>query len=74
MELSPDTNMFQTAMDSYLDIHMHTDEAYTVVTDVLNKWEFMVKLATSRAIEELFYTDLPSNVIPLQPKLISPYE
>jgi hypothetical protein len=72
METPPEINQLQNAMDRYLDQHAHSDEAYVKVTDVLNKWEFMVTLATQRALQQLFYEDLPPNVIPLQRRLVSP--
>lgn len=72
MELPPEINQLQFAMDTYLDRQGHSEEAYVKVTDVLNKWEFMVSLATQRALQQLFYEQLPENVIPLQRRLVSP--
>lgn len=65
MDKIPEFDQLQFATDRYLDQHAHSDEAYVKVTDVINKFDFMVTLAVQRALEELYYKDLPSNVIPL---------
>jgi hypothetical protein len=41
MEL-PEFGQLQYATDRYLDQHAHSDEAYVKVTNVINKFDFMV--------------------------------
>lgn len=65
-------DQLQNAMNNYLDGHDHTVDAYQTVADVMQKWEFMVALATRRALEQLFYQELPDNVIPLLRPLVAP--
>lgn len=72
METPGEFQGLQNAMDRYLDIHGHSDEAYVRVTDIMHKWEFMIGLATQRAMSQLFYENLPDNVIPLQRPVTSP--
>lgn len=50
-------------MDAYLDHHNHSPQAMERVIDVLNKFDFMVTLATNRALEEL---PLPYTPEPVQ--------
>lgn len=45
--------------DRYLDYYNHSPEAYEQVCDVLNKFEFLVELAMSRAIQILELPDTP---------------
>lgn len=40
-------------VDAYLDYHKHSAQSYERAAAVMQKWEHMVGLATSRALEEL---------------------
>lgn len=42
-----------TAADNYLDSHRHSMEAHRHVIGVMDKFEFMVGLATDRALADL---------------------
>lgn len=51
------------AAENYLKYHQHSIDALTHVRDVLSRFEFMVDLNRSRALEALY---IPSNVVQLR--------
>lgn len=51
---SKQINELNRGLDSYLDEQQHSEEAYERVQKALNTFDFMVQLAVSRALQEVY--------------------